>query len=338
MKKQLFCSITMILLGFSNSTHAKQNVCSFDLLGKAGESYKMMEEWALAAKAWNIDIQLIPYQNEELANKDFKSGKCDAVYLTTMRSRQYNSFSGSIDAIGGVPTNAIAFKAIKFVLDKRNVKHLKKMTDGEELEIGGIGQIGPAYVFVNDRAIDSIEKVKAKKIAVLAYDKAQIAMVERLGAIPVPSDISNFVKKFNSGEVQLVGAPAYAFKALEMEKGLGSKGGIINFPALNVTANLVFRSKKFPATFGENSRSWFVKQLPRQFKMVKQFEEGIPTKYRINLSKADIEKYQKILQEGRINLTKQGFYDQTMMYVLKRSRCSVEPTNFECSSPTESSH
>lgn len=290
-----------------------------------------MEEWALAAKTWHSDVQLIAYQNEELADKDFKNGKCDAAYITTMRARQYNKFAGSIDALGGVPTNAIALKAITFVLDKRNVKRLKTTIDNEEIEIGGIGQIGPAYIFVNDRAINTIEKGKGKKFAVLAYDKAQIAMVERVGAIPVPSDISNFIKKFNTGEVPMVGAPAYAFKPLEMEKGLGSKGALINFPVLNVTADLVFRSQKFPATFGNDSRTWFIKQLPRQFSMVKRLEEGIPAKYRLNLSKADTEKYQKLLRDGRMDLTRQGIYDPTMMSVLKRARCTVDRTNFECS-------
>ena len=332
MKKGIFLTFNILtLLGVSSFAQAKQDVCVFDLLGKAGESYKMMEEWALSAKNWNADINLIAYQNEELADKDFKSGKCDAAYITTMRARQYNKFSGSIDALGGVPSNAIALKAITFVLDKRNHKRLRTTIDGEEMEIGGIGQIGPAYIFVNDRAINTIEKGRGKKFAVLAYDKAQIAMVERVGAIPVPSDISNFIRKFNTGEVPMVGAPAYAFKPLEMEKGLGSKGAIFNFPVLNVTADLVFRSNKFPTTFGDSSRAWFVKQLPRQFNMVKRLEEGIPAKYRLQLDKAEIERYQKLLRDGRMELTKQGVYDPTMMSVLKRARCTVDRTNFECS-------
>ena len=331
MKKEFLALSTLALLGLSSATQAKQDICVFDLLGKAGESYKMMEEWALAAKNWNTDVQLIAYQSEELADKDFKSGKCDAVYITTMRARQYNKFAGSIDALGGIPNNAIALKAITFVLDKRNVKRLKTTIDGEEIEIGGIGQIGPAYIFVNDRAINTIEKGRGKKFAVLSYDKAQIAMVERVGAIPVPSDISNFVKKFNTGEVPMVGAPAYAFKPLEMEKGLGTKGALMNFPVLNVTADLVYRSQKFPAAFGNESRAWFIKQLPRQFNMIKRLEESIPAKYHMNLSKADTEKYQKLLRDGRMDLTKQGVYDPTMMSVLKRARCTVDRTNFECS-------
>ena len=331
MKKKLSGLCVIGLLSTSQFVQAQQDVCVFDLLGKAGESYKMMEEWALVAKTWNADVKLISYKNEEQADKDFKAGKCDAAYITTMRARAYNKFAGSVDALGGVPSNAIAHKAIIYVLDKRNIKRLKTKIDGVGYEVGGIGQIGPAYIFVKDKKINTFDKGEGKKFAVLAYDKAQISMVKRVGAIPVPSDISDFVAKFNRGDVDMVGAPAYAFKPLEMEKGLGTNGAMFNFPVLNVTADLIFNNEKFSENFGIQSREWFIKQLPRQFNMVKQLENGIPAKFRMNLSKEDKEKYQKILREGRIDLTKQGVYDATMMSVLKRARCSVDRTNFECS-------
>ena len=331
MKNGVLALTVAALATISGTAQAKQDVCVFDLLGKAGESYKMMEEWKIASKGWNADVQLIAYQNEEKADQDFKAGKCDAVYMTTMRARAYNKFAGSIDALGGVPSNAIAQKAIIYVLDKRNTKRLKSTVDGVEYEVGGIGQIGPAYIFVRDKAINNIEKAVGKKFAVLDYDKAQIAMVKRVGATPVLSDVSDFVSKFNRGLVDMVGAPAYAFKPLEMQKGLGTRGAMFDFPVLNVTADLIFNQEKFPATFGEQSRSWFVKQLPKQFAMVKRLEADIPTQYRMSLSKDDQIKYQKLLREGRLELTKQGVYDATMMSVLKRARCSVDRTNFECS-------
>ena len=77
-----------------------------------------------AAKVWRGDIDLISYQNEAQAVKDFQQGKCDGVYMTSMRARTYNKFAGSVDAIGAVPTYAIAQKAISFALDKRNQRRL----------------------------------------------------------------------------------------------------------------------------------------------------------------------------------------------------------------------
>ena len=38
-----------------------------------------------------------------------------------------------------------------------------------------------------------------------------------------------------------------------------------------------------------------------------------------------------MMRESRIALTKQGIYDKSMMSVLKKARCSVDKSNFECS-------
>ena len=230
-----------------------------------------------------------------------------------------------------MPSNKIAQKAVEYVLDPRNTKRMTTTLQGENYEVAGIGLIGSAYIFVKDRSLNSIEKAQGKKFAILHYDRAQRVMVERVGAVPVMSDISNFIKKFNTGEVDVVAAPAYAYKPLEIEKGLGSKGAMLNFPVVNVTADLIVRPERFPAQFGEQSRQWFLQKIPQSFAMVQRLEAAIPSKIKMQLSKEDKEKYQRLLREGRIDLTKQGIYDPGMMRVLKKARCTVERTNFECS-------
>ena len=330
-RKGFFIISTLALCAFSSMVQAKQQVCVFDLLGKAGESYKFLEEWALVSKKWGAQVQLISFQDEDLADKAFQNDKCDAVYMTSMRARTYNKFAGSIDALGGVPSNKIAQKAVEYVLDLRNTKRMTTTLQGENYEVAGIGLIGSAYIFVKDRSLNTIEKAQGKKFAILHYDRAQRVMVERVGAVPVMSDISNFIKKFNTGEVDVVAAPAYAYKPLEIEKGLGSKGAMLNFPVVNVTADLIVRPERFPAQFGEQSRQWFLQKIPQSFAMVQRLEAAIPSKIKMQLSKEDKEKYQRLLREGRIDLTKQGIYDPGMMRVLKKARCTVERTNFECS-------
>ena len=217
------------------------------------------------------------------------------------------------------------------VLDPRIAPRMTTTLQGENYEVAGIGLIGSAYIFVKDRNLNTIEKAQGKKFAILHYDRAQRVMVERVGAVPVMSDISNFIKKFNTGEVDVVAAPAYAYKPLEIEKGLGSKGAMLNFPVVNVTADLIVRPERFPAQFGEQSRQWFLQKIPQSFAMVQRLEAAIPNKIKMQLSKEDKEKYQRLLREGRIDLTKQGVYDPGMMRVLKKARCTVERTNFECS-------
>jgi hypothetical protein len=332
MKKTILALTTFSVMGLATTVQAaKVEVCVFDLLGKSGESYQMAQEWALAAKGWGADVNLVPRQDEAVADNDFKAGKCDAVFMTAMRARQYNKFVGSIDALGGVPSNTIAQRAITFALDKRNAAKMVSNLSGKKYEVAGISPLGSAFIFVRDKKIDSIEKAAGKKFAVLGYDDAQKIMVQRVGAQAVISDISNFVAKFNNGQVDMVGAPAYAYKPLEIYKGISTTGGMFNFPVLQVTADFIIRPDQFPAGFGQKSRDWFVKNLPKNFTMINRLEASIPAKYKMNLSAADKTKYQKLLREGRIDMTKRGIYDASMMSVLKKARCSVDKANFECS-------
>ncbi len=323
-----FAALTVFICNFS---HAKVNICVFDLLGKSGESYKLLEEWALASKQWGAEVQLLPYQDEAKVDQDFKARKCDGLFMTSMRARSYNKFAGSIDALGGVTSPDIASKAISYVLDQRNAKRLISNIGKDSYEVAGIVQIGTAYIFVRDRNLNKIEQVKDKKFAILHYDAAQSMMVNRIGAVPVLSEISNFIRKFNQAEVDIVAAPAYAFKPLELHKGLGSQGAMIKFPVVNVTADLIIRPNQFPEKFAQQSRQWFIKQLPKTLANIQRMEAEIPKKYILNLNPDDYKNYQRILREGRIDLTRQGIYDPNMMRVLKRARCTVERTNFECS-------
>ncbi|EPF94601.1 RND transporter [Acinetobacter gyllenbergii] len=335
MKKIALALAATSIFGVSASTQAAIDVCVFDLLGKSGESYKMMQDWALAAKGWGADVNLLAITDEQVADNNFKAGKCAAVAMTAMRARPYNKFAGSVDSLGGAPSNEVAQRAITYVLDARNAAKMTTNLGGNKYEIAGIAPLGAAYIFVRDKSINSIEKAAGKKFAVLGYDDAQKIMVQRVGAQAVLSDISNFAAKFNNGQVDMVGAPAYAYKPLELSKGLGSNGAMFNFPVLQVTADLVIRPEKFPAGFGQKSRDYFVKQLPKAFSMIKRYEAEIPAKYKMNLSAEDNLKYQKLLRDGRMDLTKRGIYDAGMMSVLKKARCSVDKANFECALPGE---
>ncbi|UUM28203.1 DUF6091 family protein [Acinetobacter colistiniresistens] len=330
MNKGICALGTMLILGTCTDVQAVTKICVFDLLGKSGEAYKAMEEWSLAAKAWHGDTLLIGYQNEALAENDFEQGKCDGVYMTSMRARRYNKFAGSIDAIGAVPSYAIAQKAISFALDKRNQHRLTSTIDHENFEVAGISQIGLAYIFVKDKKMNTIEQIKGKKFAVLGYDEAQKIVVKSLGGQAVVSDISDIARKFNNAQADIMAAPAYAYKPLELYKGLGNEGAIITFPAVNMTMDLIIRSDKFSNAFGQNSRTWFLNRLNTNFNLIQRIEAELPAKYKINLSNEDKTRYQQILREARIGLTKRGIYDASMMSVLKRARCTVDRTNFEC--------
>lgn len=322
--KQLL--IGLGLCAATSLVQAKQVVCVFDLVGKSGDVYALMKDYQLAAKNWGADIELRVAQNEAVIAEDFKAGKCDGISVTGMRGRQFNDFTGSLDAIGAIPNLKLAVKVMQGLANPTFSKYMVK----GKYEIAGVIPVGDAYLMVNDRNINTVAKAAGKKIAVLDYDQAQKIMVQQVGAQAVSSDVTNFGSKFNNGQVDIIGAPAAAFKPLELHKGLGSKGAIVNYPILQVTGNIIIRPDHFPKGYGQQSREWVKAQLPRAFDILGKMKADIPTKYWMDVPAADKPGYQKMMREARINLTQQGVYDKRMMKLLWQFRCKEDAKNFEC--------
>jgi hypothetical protein len=310
----------------TTAVQAKQVVCVFDLVGKSGDVFSLMKDYQLAAKNWGADIELRVGQNEAVIAEDFKAGKCDGISVTGMRGRQFNHFTGSLDAIGAIPDLNLAVKVMQGLASPTFAKH---MVNGR-YEVAGVIPVGDAFLLVNDRSINTVAKAAGKKIAVLDYDEAQKIMVQQIGAQAVSADVTNFGAKFNNGQVDIIGAPAAVFKPLELHKGLGSKGAIVNYPILQVTGNIIIRPEKFPAGYGQKSRDWVKTQLPRAFGILGKMKSDIPSKYWMSVPVADQPGYQKMMREARVDLTKRGVYDKRMMKLLWQFRCKQDPKNFEC--------
>lgn len=310
----------------ANSAQA-QTICVFDLLGAQGDSYAVMKDYAVAAKEWGADIKLKAYHDERVAAEDFKAGQCDGAALSGMRARQFNDFTGSIDAIGALPTYA----ATKMVLSLMANPKLAPDMLQNGYEVAGVTTMGAAYIMVRDRKINSLAKAAGIRFGILDYDKAQAIMIQKVGAQPVSADLMNIGGKFNNGQVDAIGMPAMAFKPFELYKGLGTTGAIFRFPVLQVSGDIIIRPQKFPDGYGQKSRTWVSGLINREMNIINKLEKAIDDKYWMDLSANDKLGYIKLMREARIGLTRDGIYNKKMMGVLKKVRCTQDPTSFECS-------
>ncbi|MDP2228224.1 MAG: DUF6091 family protein, partial [Moraxellaceae bacterium] len=172
-----------LALSSTAMANPKQTLCVWDILGAQGDVYNMMKDYRLAAAKWGANFEMKPYTDEKIASEDFKAGQCDAVVMTGLRGRQFNAFTGSMDSIGSLPT----YEAQKRALAMLSGASAAKFMVSGNYEVVGITPMGAAYLFVNDRQINSVGKLSGKKIAVLDYDKAQAKMVQKVGAQPVAS-------------------------------------------------------------------------------------------------------------------------------------------------------
>src|SRR5690606_3374680 len=123
-------------------------------------------------------------------------------------------------------------------------KLAERMVNGD-YEVAGIAPAGAAYLFTKDRNIDTVSELSGKKIAVLEFDKSQAEMVKSAGATPVNASIATFGPMFNNGSVDIIAAPSLAYDALELYKGLGDKGAIVNFALAQLTVQVLIRHQKF---------------------------------------------------------------------------------------------
>lgn len=305
--------------------------CIFDILGTKGDAFSYAKDLTLEAKKWNVNATLKAYTDERIAAEDFKAGQCDGVAISTMRAKQFNFFIGSIDSPGSLPT----FKHVRELIATLANPKVNALLASGPYQVAAVIPLGAAYVMVNDRQINSIEKAAGKKVAVLDFDKAQAKIVQNLGAQPVASDITSFGGKFNNGQVDVIAAPAIAYRPLELYRGLGTKGAIFRFPLAQITATILVRRDKFKDVPDFDDRMLMMRQyaaskLDLVEKIVAKGEADIDPKYWMDLSKADQDKYVRLMREVRISMTKEGFYDKRMMSLLKKIRCHNDPGNLEC--------
>ncbi|HEX4939169.1 MAG TPA: putative solute-binding protein, partial [Candidatus Kapabacteria bacterium] len=239
----------------------------------------------------------------------------------------------SLDAVGALPSMKHMQTFIQMF--STNPK-MNEFTIAGDYQTIAVIPLGAAYVIVNDRKIDSIEKAAGKKVAVLEWDKSQARMVQQLGAQPVASDITNFAGKFNNGQVDIIAAPALAFKPLELYRGLGTKGAIYRMPLVQVTGSVMIRRAKFVKEVPDfdklvlKLRQYAVTKLPTVYNMIDKSEKEIDARYWLDLPTAEKQKYERMMREARMQLTREGVYDPKMMAILKKVRCKLDPANFEC--------
>ncbi len=332
----------LALTAVAVSAQAANTMCVFDIIGATGDAFNMAKDYAVAMQKNGVTVELKAYNNEAMAVNEFRAGKCDALMATAFRTREFNAVAGAIDSLGattvvrdGKVDLPASYDVVRKVIQTFSSPQAAKLMVEGNYEVGGIVPFGAAYPMVNNRAIDSVEALAGKRIAALEYDKAQALMVERVGGKPVAVDINNLSAKFNGGEVDMIAAPTLAYKPLELNKGIGAKGGIARFPLLILTYQVVLNQSKFPAGFGEKSREHWVGEFDRAMKLVQNADASIPAATWMDVSPDHVKKYTNILRESRIAITGQGVYNKQGLKVIKKVRCAANPAEADCSSPSE---
>ncbi|HIV69354.1 MAG TPA: hypothetical protein H9903_00340 [Candidatus Aquabacterium excrementipullorum] len=339
--KTTLCAAALLAL-LAPLAQAKQRLCIYDPLGTTGEGYSAARDYVIAMQRHGVDLEIKAFIDERVAVEDFRTGQCDAVSATGLRTRPFLSLSTALDSIGAssiVKHGKLDLPASyevtrRFIQTLSSPKAAELMTAGN-YEVGGIIPLGAAYAFVNDRSISTLEAAAGKRVAAMDYDKSQAALIQRVGARPVAADVTNFGTMFNNGNVDVIIAPTIVYKPLELYKGIGTKGGVSSFPLTMLTYQLILKKDKFPEGFGQKSRDYWFANYERVMQVVAKSDKEVPAKLWMEPSPADAERYVVLMRDGRIDMAEKGFYDKKGLKLVKKIRCSVYPEAAECAQDTE---
>ncbi|PHQ26912.1 hypothetical protein CLH62_04825 [Marinobacter guineae] len=308
-------------------------MCVFDVIGANGDVFNMIKDYALEMKAHGVDFELKPYTDEGVAVGDFNAGQCDAVAATDIRTRPFNRFTGSVSAVGAIPS----YDDLKTLLATLAQPKAAPLMKANGYEVLGIIPVGAGYLFVNDRSIDTAGELAGKRMATLDYQKDAIHMVNFIKATVVPSDITNFAGKFNNGSVDTAYAPAFAYEALELYKGIGDTGGIVDYPLAQLTIQIIAREDVLADATSQNAREVAWAMFPQAMSLITSQEKAIPEEKWIRIPEKDIEGYQEMFRQNRIEM-RDGLngapdvYHPKMLGLLSKIRCASNPSASECTS------
>ncbi|MAA64807.1 MAG: hypothetical protein CL581_08535 [Alteromonadaceae bacterium] len=306
----------------------KRSFCVFDPVGANGPLFAISKSFKPVALREGVELNMRAYTDEKVAAEDFKAGQCDAVLLTGTRAREFNKFTGSLEAMGAIPGE----KEMRLLFNTLSQPKAKPFLVNDRYEVAGIFPGGAVYLFTRDRNIDTVAELQGKKIATLDYDTASLTMVRHVGASVVGANSANFAGKFNNGSVDLAYAPAVAYTPLELYKGVQPNGGVFKYAVAYMNFQVILHRDRFPEDAGQMVRDESVKRIEEAYQIIEQAEAEIPADVWMHPPSDDVADYNQMLRDVRLSLLEEGVYDERAIRLMKAIRCRVDGARAECAS------
>lgn len=324
--KSLICLIFLLLAALASGRAQAQLFCVFDPQGVTGDYYSMVQDYQLIARRWGVNLDLKVYTDESAVNTAFRNGQCDMANMIGMRARLFNKFTGTLDAPSVLENYAEVRDAMALVASPKLASFM--IDDG--YEVVGVLPLGACFAMVKDRRINSLERAVGKRVAILAWDPTQPVLAEDFKVTPVPAEILDFGVLLNKGQVDAIVSPILIYRALDLERALGSKGGIIRRPLFEVTMQVLTHADRFPPDFGQKSRNYLLGQTDRALEIIRAQEQSVDAALWIYVDHDEVAEWNNTVRATLDHMTRNGLFDRHMLAMLKRVRCREMPDEPEC--------
>lgn len=325
----LVISLLLASASFSVSALEDKVFCVWDPVGRNGPVMSFYSDLIPKAQSWGLNIRFVAYTDESVAANDFKAGRCEAVLLTSIMSRQFVQFAGTMDAIGAINSE----KGLELALATLARPRAGKLMTQGKYEVVATFPVGSMYAFVNDRSIKSIDDFAGKRMAILNADPQAKKFSDLAGTSPVNVSLATFAGQFNNGNLDILLMPALAYNTFELYNGLGENGGIINYRLYYGMLQTVAKKALFPEDFGHKMRNYILTRLKAIDKMVKDAEQEIPQKYWIEISQFTKDEIDHFSKRVRMSLKDDKVNHPTALKLLWKIRCRLDNSRGECARP-----
>ncbi|MCP5160861.1 MAG: hypothetical protein H6999_08390 [Hahellaceae bacterium] len=309
----------------------ERKICVWDPVGNNGPVTRLIKDLTPKAMSWGVRFKIDAYTDEKVAANDFKAGVCDAVVTTDLSVREFNQFTSTFSAVGGIRND----EELKTLMTAAASPKLSSLMRDKQYEIAGILPLGSVFMYVRDKSIDRVERLQGRKMAVMNSDPVIATMVRRIGGSAVPSSLASMAGQFNNGSVDIIFAPAVAYNVMELYKGIETGGGIVDYPLLHSSLQLTIRHESFPDGFGQHMREYALTRFDSMMDVVKAAESEIPKNYWISIEEDRRSGYNDYMKASRIALRDEGYYAPKALTVMRKVRCKFEPTHSECATQDE---
>ena len=320
---------------------ALPTVCVWDPLGQGGKLFDVARNYSWAMEAKGMPIKLRAYADEGVAAEDFKVGQCDGLLATSLRTRTWVPLTAALD-YGGAATIVkgdqvdidASYQVIGQAVRALATPQAERLVVDGPHEIVGVVPAGATYMLMRDRHLLK-RGLAGTRMPAFDGDKLQLFLIAKAGGVPVSANSRNFGTMFNNGNLDVVFAPALAYQALELNKGIGTQGGISRFPLAFTSLQIVVRQGKFPKGFGQVSRQHWADEFKLMTIVARKAEAAIPTEQWVDYDGPEGARFVALQRDSRIEAAKAGYFSKVGLTFMKRARCKVSPEATECANRDE---
>jgi hypothetical protein len=303
-----------------------RTTCVWDVLGKQGPIYASTIDQALRMKHYGISLKVEAYTNEQDVVDKLKSGYCDTSIMSGGQAKQFNDFTGSIEALGGLPSR----EHMKYLMQVlASTRAHKKMQQGD-YHIVGVIPIGASYLFTHEERKPTLKRIFKGKAAVVSSDAGQRALFDDFGMkVILDQNSAAAAGAYNLADADVVIAPLVGYNMFNLGVGL-KNGSIVNYPIAQMTLQVVSRIDTIPPEVGQFLREDLFIKLNMMYREVEKNSREVPREKMFKFSTREKKLLDSKVAAIREQITAEGGYNKGMMRLQKKIRCKLDKTRQEC--------